>query len=39
MKKDLKGAVKFIFQPAEEGAPIGEEGGPNLLSPRRILCW
>ena len=25
MKKDLKGTVKFIFQPAEEGAPEGEE--------------
>lgn len=28
MKNDLKGTVKFIFQPAEEGAPVGEEGGP-----------
>ena len=26
MKDDLKGTVKFIFQPAEEGAPKGEEG-------------
>ena len=26
MKKDLKGTVKFIFQPAEEGVPRGEEG-------------
>ena len=25
-KADLKGTVKFIFQPAEEGAPAGEEG-------------
>ena len=24
MQKDLKGTVKFIFQPAEEGAPKGE---------------
>ena len=31
MKKDLKGTVKFIFQPAEEGAPIGEEGGAELM--------
>jgi metal-dependent amidase/aminoacylase/carboxypeptidase family protein len=23
----VKGTVKFIFQPAEEGAPEGEEGG------------
>jgi len=31
MKKDLKGTVKFIFQPAEEGAPKGEEGGAELM--------
>lgn len=31
MKKDLKGSVKFIFQPAEEGAPKGEEGGAELM--------
>jgi amidohydrolase len=31
MKKDLKGTVKFIFQPAEEGAPKGEEGGAKLM--------
>jgi amidohydrolase len=31
MKKDLKGTVKFIFQPAEEGAPKGEEGGAALM--------
>jgi metal-dependent amidase/aminoacylase/carboxypeptidase family protein len=24
-KKDLKGTVKFIFQPAEEGAPDGKK--------------
>ena len=27
MKDQLPGTVKFIFQPAEEGAPSGEEGG------------
>jgi len=27
MRKDLPGTVTFIFQPAEEGAPEGEEGG------------
>ena len=27
MKAELRGTVKFIFQPAEEGAPEGEEGG------------
>lgn len=31
MKKDLKGTVKFIFQPAEEGPPAGEEGGAKLM--------
>jgi amidohydrolase len=31
MKKELPGTVKFIFQPAEEGAPPGEEGGADLM--------
>ncbi|MGB3587326.1 MAG: amidohydrolase [Tunicatimonas sp.] len=31
MKDDLSGTVKFIFQPAEEGAPEGEEGGAELM--------
>jgi amidohydrolase len=31
MQKDLKGTVKFLFQPAEEGAPKGEEGGADLM--------
>jgi amidohydrolase len=31
MKKDLQGTVKFIFQPAEEGAPAGEDGGAKLM--------
>ncbi len=31
MKKDLQGTVMFIFQPAEEGAPPGEEGGAQLM--------
>ena len=31
MKKDLPGEVMFIFQPAEEGAPPGEEGGATLM--------
>ena len=37
MKKDLKGTVKFIFQPAEEGAPKGEEGGAKLLVKEGVL--
>ena len=31
MKKEIAGTVKFIFQPAEEGAPEGEEGGAALM--------
>lgn len=31
MQRDIKGTVKFIFQPAEEGAPKGEEGGAELM--------
>ena len=31
MKSELQGTVKFLFQPAEEGAPPGEEGGAELM--------
>lgn len=31
MKADLPGTVKFIFQPAEEGPPLGEKGGAPLM--------
>jgi amidohydrolase len=31
MRDQLAGTVKFIFQPAEEGAPAGEEGGAALM--------
>ncbi|HMQ60241.1 MAG TPA: amidohydrolase [Flavilitoribacter sp.] len=31
MKDQLKGTVVFLFQPAEEGAPPGEEGGAALM--------
>jgi amidohydrolase len=31
MKDEVRGTVKFIFQPAEEGAPTGEEGGAKLM--------
>lgn len=37
MKKELKGTVKFIFQPAEEGAPEGEEGGAELMIKEGVL--
>ena len=31
MKADLAGTVVFLFQPAEEGAPSGEEGGAEVM--------
>jgi amidohydrolase len=31
MRDDLPGDVMFIFQPAEEGAPEGEDGGAALM--------
>jgi len=31
MRDELPGTVKFLFQPAEEGAPEGEEGGADLM--------
>ncbi len=37
MKGDLRGKVKFIFQPAEEGAPVGEEGGAKLMVKEGVL--
>lgn len=37
MKKDLKGTVKFIFQPAEEGVPYGEQGGAELMVKEGVL--
>ena len=37
MRADLKGTVKFIFQPAEEGAPNGEEGGAELMVREGVL--
>jgi amidohydrolase len=37
-KKDqLKGKVKFIFQPAEEGAPRGEVGGAEVMVKEGVL--
>ncbi|WP_282742933.1 amidohydrolase [Flavobacterium sp. XS2P24] len=37
VKDDLKGTVKFIFQPAEEGPPEGEEGGAELMIKEGVL--
>lgn len=36
-KSELKGTVKFLFQPAEEGAPEGEEGGAYLMVKEGVL--
>ena len=31
MRAKIPGTVKFLFQPAEEGPPVGEEGGAMLM--------
>lgn len=36
-KDKIRGTVKFIFQPAEEGAPKGEEGGALLMVKEGVL--
>ena len=33
----IKGTIKFIFQPAEEGPPPGEEGGALLMVKEGVL--
>lgn len=37
MKNELSGTVKFIFQPAEEGGPKGEEFGAELMVKEGVL--
>mgnify|MGYP003308097417 FL=1 len=37
LKDQIPGSVKFIFQPAEEGAPAGEEGGAELMVKEGVL--
>lgn len=37
MKNDLKGKIVFVFQPAEEGAPDGEEGGAALMIKQGLI--
>ena len=37
MKNDIAGTVKFIFQPAEEGPPPGEEGGAPLMIKEGVM--
>jgi amidohydrolase len=36
-KDKLRGKVKFVFQPAEEGAPEGEEGGARLMVKEGVM--
>lgn len=37
MRQQLPGTVKFIFQPSEEGAPPGEEGGAAPMIKEGVL--
>jgi amidohydrolase len=37
LKDRLHGTVKFIFQPAEEGPPVGEDGGAALMIEEGVL--
>ena len=37
MKAELAGTVKFIFQPAEEGPPEGEDGGAKMMVAEGVL--
>jgi amidohydrolase len=37
LRERIPGTVKFIFQPAEEGAPDGEEGGARMMIEERCL--
>ncbi|WP_430413086.1 amidohydrolase [Kordia sp.] len=36
-KDKIRGTIKFIFQPAEEGAPKGEEGGAEMMVKEGVL--
>ena len=37
MRDEIAGTVVFLFQPAEEGAPKGEEGGAELMVKEGVL--
>lgn len=37
MRNKIRGTVVFIFQPAEEGAPAGEEGGAELMVKEGVM--
>lgn len=36
-KNLIRGTVTFIFQPAEEGPPVGEEGGAELMVEQGVM--
>lgn len=38
MRKDLRGTVKLIFQPAEEGLPIGQVGGARVMVEQGVMA-
>ncbi len=37
MKNEIAGTVVFVFQPAEEGPPAGEEGGAALMIKQGVM--
>lgn len=37
MREEIPGTVVFLFQPAEEGPPPGEEGGADLMIQQGVL--
>ncbi len=37
MREEIPGTIKFIFQPAEEGAPPGEDGGADMMVREGVL--
>jgi len=37
LRDEIPGTIKFIFQPAEEGPPPGEEGGAELMFNEGVL--
>ncbi len=37
MKDEIRGTIKFVFQPAEEGVPEGENGGAKMMIEEGVL--
>lgn len=38
LRAEIPGTIKLIFQPAEEGAPVGEKGGASLMIEEGVLA-